>query len=603
LTAAPQHERQELPRFARRFFAISLDLWYNYANPYGGGGTVDGKQTRVMKLTRNLAGRIMTIILITVIPLCMVMISIAIVTLFSSFRHMQEQARQQMEANLNRLEADILRIEDYAEEFVNEYMIELNAGDGLSSQLVPYDMMEDLQRLFSHTGLQGAVYLVSGDGTWSMARSGGGLYTPRELDALQDWVLENESAGFESLTLAGHELMRREYVYTNVRAGFIVDLPAGLRSVTPGSFTDETIIYVQNGQSVFRYFADGTVQPEADGPDMPEQTEANIVWQGSRIPLTVSVRYPWTTLLESVPAVNWLLLLVAALCLLLMPLIWYVLKKDVLVPVARLTGALQELRHGNESFRLNEHDHRYADEMLYLFESFDEAADEMQRSKEKDVKMVKAELDNLRLQVNPHMLLNSYNMIFALAQSKKFDTIQEYSLHLVNYFRYVLRKTDELVPVRQEMAFILNFIDIQRIRFPNSFRFTYRVGKDCDAALIPPLLIENFVENSLKYALIPGEMVEVMVDIQHIERQLHIAVSDTGNGIKPEVLEALNKGEPYVDPAGNKHIGIWNCMRRVEVFYGEKARLEITSQRDNGTSIILMIPYREEKSDETADRR
>lgn len=56
-----------------------------------------------------------------------------------------------------------------------------------------------------------------------------------------------------------------------------------------------------------------------------------------------------------------------------------------------------------------------------------------------------------------------------------------------------------------------------------------------------------------------------------------------------------------MDASGNKHIGIWNCMRRVEVFYGERASLEITSQRDNGTSMILTIPYREEKNDETAD--
>ena len=59
------------------------------------------------------------------------------------------------------------------------------------------------------------------------------------------------------------------------------------------------------------------------------------------------------------------------------------------------------------------------------------------------------------------------------------------------------------------------------------------------------------------------------------------------------VKEALSTGEPYVDPAGNKHIGIWNCMRRVEVFYGEKTSLEIASQQCDGTSIILEIPYKE----------
>lgn len=557
------------------------------------------KKTFVDKMLHNLAYRIMTIILVTVVPLCLITIVIAFVTLHSASEQMRERAQRQTEANMERLEQDILRIEDYAEEFVDEYMAELDAADGFSDSLVPYDMINDLQRLFSHTGLKGAVYLVCDEKC--MVTGSDGLYTPRDIEALRDYVTAVPAAGFEGFRINEQELMRREYSYTNARAGFVVDIPISITYLLQVSFTEEIISYVQNGEDMFRQYANGTIEPVADGTSGSLKAMENIVWQGQRLPLAVSIYYPWYTILGDIPTVNWVLLLIAAIFLLLTPLIWLVLKKDVLLPIEKLTGALQELRRGNEDYRINEHGKQYADEMLYLFDSFDEAAKEVQLSKAKDVKMVKAELDNLRLQVNPHMLLNSYNMIFALAQSKKFDTIQDYSLHLVNYFRYVLRKTDELVSVKQEMDFILNFISIQKIRFPNSFHFTYKVGNGCLEALIPPLLIENFVENSLKYALSPGQMVEVMVDIQHVGNQLHIAVSDTGNGIKPEVLAALNQGEPYVDPSGNRHIGIWNCMRRVEVFYGERASLEIASQRDNGTSVLLKIPFREEKSNEAVD--
>ncbi len=560
---------------------------------------MEHKKTFFEKCARNLAYRIITVILVTVVPLCLVTVTIAFVTLRGASEQMHERMQRQTEANMDRLEETILQIEDYAEEFVNEYIAELNAAGGFSDELVPYDMIGSLQRLFSHTGLKGAVYLVYGGGC--MVRSGDGLYAVEDIEALRAYAGANLAVGFESFRLNDHELMRREYAYPNARAGFVVDIPASITAMLPMDFTEETISCVRNGEDVFRHYADGSIELMVDGTDGSGRS-TNIVWQGRRIPLSVSIYYPWTIILGGIPTANWLLVLLAAVFLLLTPLIWRVLKKDVLLPIEKLTGALQKMRQGDEGYRINEHGKQYADEMLYLFESFDAAAEEVQRSKEKDVKMVKAELDNLRLQVNPHMLLNSYNMIFALAQSKKFDTIQEYSLHLVNYFRYVLRKTDELVPVKQEMDFILHFIDIQKIRFPNAFRFTYKVGKGCGEAMIPPLLIENFVENSLKYALIPGELVEVMVDIQHVESQLHIAVSDTGSGIKPEVLEALNKGEPYVDPAGNRHIGIWNCMRRVEVFYGEKASLSITSQRDNGTSMILKIPFKEAGSHEAADR-
>lgn len=558
------------------------------------------------KMTRNLAYRIMTVILVTFVPLCIVTIIIAGTVLYTSTERLHDAARRQAEGNLDRLETDILRLEDYAEEFVDEYMAELSADGGFSDELVPYDMISDLQRLFSHTGLTGAVYLVESSSDRCIVKGSEAIYAPTELEALQSFLAGTAAAGFDGFALEGMELMRREYSYPNARAGFVVDVPASIAGLVDIGFDGETSICVENGESVFRYFYKGAIEP-AEGSfaalSRPGWGEKQIFWQAAHLSLAVSVCYPWNLMLGSTPAVVWVLAVIAVFCLLLTPVIWCVLKKDVLLPVEKLIGALQELRSGNESYRMNEHDKRYADEMLYLFESFDETAEEIQRSKEKDVKMVKTELDNLRLQVNPHMLLNSYNMIFALAQSKKFDTIQDYSLHLVNYFRYVLRKNDELVPVRQEMDFILNFISIQRIRFPNAFHFTHTVGEGCEAAVIPPLLIENFVENSLKYAIIPGQVVEVMVDIQHVGNQLHIAVSDTGSGIKPEVLEALNKGEPYVDPAGNKHIGIWNCMRRVEVFYGEKASLEIASQRSNGTSILLRIPYKEEEKHEAADRR
>lgn len=558
------------------------------------------------RLVQNLAYRIMSVILVTFVPLCAVTIAIAYTALYTSSERLHDANRRQTEVNLNRLEMDILRLEDYAEEFVDEYMEELNAAGGFSDELIPYDMISDLQRLFSHTELKGAVYLVDLSSGRCMVKSEDALYKSTELETIQALLSDSTAAGFEGFSLEGRELMRREYSYLNARTGFLVDIPANIERLVDTEFSEEISVYVETSTGVLRYFYGGTIEPVTGNfVDLshPGLREKQILWQAERLPLAVSICYSRGLVLGGIPTAVWGLAAIAILCIFLTPLIWYVLKKDVLFPIEKLTGALQEMRSGNESYRIDEHDKRYAAEMLYLFESFDKAAEEVQRSKEKDVKMVKAELDNLRLQVNPHMLLNSYNMIFALAQSKKFDTIQDYSLHLVNYFRYVLRKTDELVSVQQEMDFILNFIDIQQIRFPNAFRFTYKVGDGCEEAMIPPLLIENFVENSLKYALIPGQVVEVMVDIQHIGRQLHIAVSDTGNGIKPEVLEALNKGEPYVDPAGSKHIGIWNCMRRVEVFYGERASLEITSQRNNGTSIILSIPYKEGQNHEAVDCR
>lgn len=228
-------------------------------------------------------------------------------------------------------------------------------------------------------------------------------------------------------------------------------------------------------------------------------------------------------------------------------------------------------------------------------------ATEIQCSKEKDIKMMKTELDNLRLQVNPHMLLNSFNMIYSLAQSQNYSCIQEYSLHLVDYFRYVLRKNNDFVSIQQELDFIQHYIEIQKIRYPKAFTCVYQIDESCLKAQIPPLLIENFIENSMKHALIPGKMIEVLLNIRREREEVFISVCDTGRGIRPEVLTEIKKKKPYIDKNGNKHIGIWNCMRRVELFYEKKANLSIVSTKDEGTQIFLTIPYREEEKNETAN--
>jgi sensor histidine kinase YesM len=160
----------------------------------------------------------------------------------------------------------------------------------------------------------------------------------------------------------------------------------------------------------------------------------------------------------------------------------------------------------------------------------------------------------------------------------------------------VLRKGQQMVTVRQELEFVENFIRIQRIRFPNRFSYVYQAEEDCMSALIPPLLIENFVENAIKYALNPKEPIEIVVSVHREENEagkatLHIAIMDTGSGIRPEVLEKLQKREPYIDEAGQKHIGIYNCLRRVELFYGDEGDIHFSSAVGGGTQVYLIIPF------------
>ena len=107
-------------------------------------------------------------------------------------------------------------------------------------------------------------------------------------------------------------------------------------------------------------------------------------------------------------------------------------------------------------------------------------------------------------------------------------------------------------------------------------------------------------------------MIEIILNIRLEEDMLLISIVDTGNGMDAERLRCLNAGEVIEDRSG-RHIGIWNCRRRIQMYFGERADLHFSSVENGGTQVWMALPYREldvnrdklpngGEQDETADR-
>ena len=222
----------------------------------------------------------------------------------------------------------------------------------------------------------------------------------------------------------------------------------------------------------------------------------------------------------------------------------------------------------------------------------------------------KEQLINLKLQINPHLLLNSLNTIYSLTMNNKIEEIRDFSINLSKYFRYALRNTSEFVTIQSEIDFIKVYSKVQKIRYPNAFYIMFDVDEELMEERIPPLIIQNFVENSTKYALKPGEEIEILVIIRKSDSTLRISICDSGRGIDEKLLEQISCGQIICDSRG-RHVGIWNCVKRLHSFYGEEARFHITSRKGEGTQVWIQIPCRsnveekdegrKEKCDESVD--
>ena len=114
---------------------------------------------------------------------------------------------------------------------------------------------------------------------------------------------------------------------------------------------------------------------------------------------------------------------------------------------------------------------------------------------EEKLRHQEAELAQLRLQLNPHFLLNSLNLVYTMTRQRHYDVAMQFCLCLIRHFRFVLKKNHNFVPLADELDFCANYMEILSLQYPSYF--FYEITLDDQSlrtdALLPPLTIENLI--------------------------------------------------------------------------------------------------------------
>ena len=299
---------------------------------------------------------------------------------------------------------------------------------------------------------------------------------------------------------------------------------------------------------------------------------------------------PTKSLSQEIPFNYYMLFISGLLGVFAIPIVFLLIERIVERPLKKMGSTIVEIERGNMDSRIEYFD--TSKEFYAIENAFNDLMDRIYTLKiqtyEMEIENQKAQLRNLQLQINPHFLLNSLNTVYGLSEVQSYETIQKFTLNLVKYLRYSLRNTNEFVALKQELDFIMNYVEIQKIRYPNRFFVVYDVEDELMNERIPPLIIENFVENSIKYAPKKKET-EIIVIIKKKEDRLHISICDDGNGITEDVLEQIRLNHPVQDEEG-EHIGILNCKKRLQLFYKDMASFSINSVKGEGTQIYIELP-------------
>lgn len=559
---------------------------------------------RFKRLWASLAFRLLWTVCWIFLPLSIMAVLVSGIIIWNTSEQTVNFYQRDLNSAMMRFEMDLQKIDEQLDEFVMEYLSELTLTGG-SDNMTSFQMANNLQEIFEQADMNGVLYLYDKDEERFFMKYSGSIYSLLEIEEMKQQMMqmtttEEAKTGWSISKLQDHYFYRRGYEFTNYWVGILLDINDRMRTDMILEEGDDRNVYFSDGDRIIQLNAVGdALEENKSWGDLfrDKLMQHTVVWNSENYGYSMGILISRGNVLESVPLLYWFLMAVSMLCILLIFGLWKILQKRVVAPLKILKSAMEELEHENFLYRIEDNDPDEPEDFHYIYEAFNQMAEEIRLSHEKDIQMIQAQLDNLRLQVNPHMLLNSFNMIYSLAQVKNFECIQEFSLYLVEYFRYALKETNTFVPLKKEMSFVESYINIQKIRFLGAFTSVHNIQPECEDALVPPLLIENFVENAMKYALIPGQVIEVLINIRREDDRLLISVCDTGRGIRGDVLESIQKGEVYVDRMGQKHIGIWNCRRRMEVFYDESATMNIMSKEGEGTQIWLDLPYLQENPD------
>src|SRR6202162_1196601 len=195
--------------------------------------------------------------------------------------------------------------------------------------------------------------------------------------------------------------------------------------------------------------------------------------------------------------------------------------------------------------------------------------------------LLKARMDALSSQINPHFLFNTLNTVSALIRFDP-DNARGVVLKLSNILRRLLRKHETFVPLREELEFIDDYLDIEVARFGrDNLEFTREIADEALEAFVPSMLLQPIVENCLKHSLASKlEGGRIQLRTTNRDGRLNIEIEDNGAGISEEKM-------PHVYVEG---IGLSNVRERLRVLYGADFRLEIERRPGEGSLIRIEIP-------------
>lgn len=302
------------------------------------------------------------------------------------------------------------------------------------------------------------------------------------------------------------------------------------------------------------------------------------------------------------------LLMMSAATLVAMALATWITSRRISRPVSRVLEEMDKVQHGDLTAHVPV---RGNDELSALSDGFNRMvsrlATHIQQSYIASIRQKEAELDALRMQIHPHFLYNTLEVIRMSAVAHQDQQTAQMTLSLVRQLQYVIGESHEQVPLRKELEIVQDYISLVSLRYGQIDLISTVPGALLDCPILK-MTLQPIVENAVQHGLRPLGGGQISISAARADGQLLLTVMDNGCGMNAEQLEQLrnqlNSDKlPEVKEDGLRSIGTKNVHDRIRLACGPEYGLEIESQEGVGTAVVIRLPGRmQEEKHETADR-
>lgn len=289
-------------------------------------------------------------------------------------------------------------------------------------------------------------------------------------------------------------------------------------------------------------------------------------------------------------------------------------------PIIRLAHSADEISSGNfevEEIVVSSHDEIkvMATAFNKMRESIKKSIEELKNKAETESKLMdqelqnikmqsllnKAELEALQSQINPHFLFNTINTGVQLAMMEGADTTSEFLENMSALFRYNIKNLKKPVTLNDEIDNIKAYAMLLKVRFGDFLSFEFDIDSTIGEVNMPPLVLQPLVENACIHGI--GDLEEggnIRIITKKIADEVEITIEDDGTGMEQDYINKVlyhTEEEDLFKKPKKSHttgIGLANVIHRLRLYTQNPNVIEIISEKNIGTKIILHLQINKE---------